>query len=133
MNLESISALDYYFKKNPNLKGTPIKESDIVLAQKDLGVLFNKDYVFFIKKYGGASAGIDIYSISSSCNSNIIGNENVIEKTKSFWKEFSQGDNFLKKLYVISDDGAGNPILMHTNGEIYIFYHDDYSIENTLF
>lgn len=129
MNLEIMTKLEQYFNENPNLKGTPVKEADIISAQNNLGIKFNSDYIYFLKKYGGASAGMDIYSVSSTSNSSIIGNENVIEQTIYLWNEYSHHDNFLRNLYVISDDGSGNPILMHSNGEIFIFYHDDFTIQ----
>ena len=129
MNLETITKLEQYFNENPNLMGTPVKDIDIISAQNNLGIKFNSDYIYFLKKYGGASAGIDIYSISSTSNSTILGNENVIDQTICLWNEYSSHDNFLKTLYVISDDGSGNPILMHPNGEIFIFYHDDFTIQ----
>lgn len=129
MNLETITRLEKYFNKNQNLKGTPVKEADIISAQNNLGIKFNSDYIYFLEKYGGSSAGIDIYSISSTTNSSVIGNENVIDQTIYLWNEYSQHNNFLKNLYAISDDGSGNPILMHPNGEIFIFYHDNFTIE----
>ncbi|WP_415576851.1 SMI1/KNR4 family protein [Escherichia coli] len=31
--------------------------------------------------------------------------------------------------YVISDDGGGNPIIMNTDGKIFVFLHDSYEME----
>lgn len=129
MNLETIKKLENYFNENPHLRGTPVTEDDIHSAQSKLGIAFNLDYIELIKRYGGVSVGIDIYSISSSSNAKMIGNENIIEKTIHVWNEYSHHNNFLKELYVISDDGSGNPILMHSNGGIYIFDHDGFTID----
>ena len=35
----------------------------------------------------------------------------------------------MNKLYAISDDGSGNPILMDQQGYIFIYYHDSWEME----
>ena len=35
----------------------------------------------------------------------------------------------MNKLYAISDDGSGNPILMDQQGHIFIYYHDSSEME----
>ncbi|USA55331.1 hypothetical protein NDN13_09155 [Acinetobacter sp. C32I] len=34
-------------------------------------------------------------------------------------------DNYILKSVVVSDDGAGNPIFINVNGEVYIYYVDN--------
>lgn len=63
MNLEIIEKLKNYFNENANLKGIPVTEDEIYSAQSELGIAFNLDYIELIKRYGGVSVGIDIYSI----------------------------------------------------------------------
>lgn len=80
----------------------------------------------FIKKFGGASAGLDIHAFH---NSTLIGKETVIELTQGFRKLLELHEQPMNKLYAISDDGSGNPILMDQQGHIFIYYHDSSEME----
>ena len=72
------------------------------------------------------SAGLDIYAFH---NSTLIGKETVIELTQEFQKLLELHEQPMNKLYAISDDGSGNPILMDQQGHIFIYYHDSLEME----
>ena len=62
-------------------------------------------------------------------NSTLIGKETVIELTQGFQKLLELYEQPMNKLYAISDDGSGNPILMDQQGHIFIYYHDSSEME----
>ncbi|MGR6057313.1 SMI1/KNR4 family protein [Escherichia coli] len=72
---------------------------------------------------------LEVY-IHAFNNGSLIGNATVIDLTKKFRETYSDLDkDILNSFYAVSDDGSGNPILMNTDGEIFIFLHDSYEIE----
>lgn len=109
------------------LYGNPASDEEIARAENMLNIKFNDQYIQFIKLFGGAFGGISIHAFN---NGSLIGNATVIELTKKFRETYSDLDkDILSSFYVISDDGSGNPIIMNTDGEIFIFLHDSYEIE----
>ncbi|MED8265527.1 SMI1/KNR4 family protein [Escherichia coli] len=102
-------------------------DEDITHAENILNIKFNDQYIQFIKLFGGAFGGISIHAFN---NGSLIGNATVIDLTKKFRETYSDLDkDILNSFYAVSDDGSGNPILMNTDGEIFIFLHDSYEIE----
>lgn len=109
------------------LYGISASDEEIARAEGVLNIKFNDQYIQFIKLFGGAFGGISIHAFN---NGSLIGNATVIDLTEKFRETYSDLDgNILRSFYVISDDGSGNPILMNSNGEIFIFLHDSYEIE----
>ncbi|BDW59150.1 SMI1/KNR4 family protein [Escherichia coli] len=109
------------------LYGIPASDEDITHAENILNIKFNDQYIQFIKLFGGAFGGISIHAFN---NGSLIGNATVIDLTKKFRETYSDLDkDILNSFYAVSDDGSGNPILMNTDGEIFIFLHDSYEIE----
>lgn len=109
ISYETMNLLIKYFQDYPELKGIPASSEEIKHAENILGIKFHDDYIEFIKKFGGASAGLDIHAFN---NSTLIGKETVIELTQGFQKLLELHEQPMNKLYAISDDGSGNPILM---------------------
>jgi hypothetical protein len=96
---------------------------EIENAEKDLDVVFDKDYKEFLKTFGGCYVGYCIYGFKNPPD---IENVNVIELTTSFRNNAPPGfDN----KYVISFDGSDNPILIDNTGKILLFNHDIGSYE----
>lgn len=109
------------------LYGIPASDEDITHAENILNIKFNDQYIQFIKLFGGAFGGISIHAFN---NGSLIGNATVIDLTKKFRETYSDLDkDILNSFYAVSDDGSGNPILMNTDGEIFIFLHDSHEIE----
>lgn len=118
--LKKVNAL---FSTHEGLRGQPATDAEINAAEKKLNVKFNEQYVEFIKLFGGAFGGIDIHAFQ---NGSLIGKATVTEMTEKFWSVYA--DNLPEELVgavVISDDGSGNPILINTKGEIYIYFHEE--------
>ena len=80
---ETMNLLIKYFQDYPEFKGIPASSEEIKHAANILGIKFHDDYIEFIKKFGGASAGLDIHAFH---NSTLIGKETVIELTQGFQK-----------------------------------------------
>ena len=80
---ETMNSLIRYFQDEPELKGIPASSEEIKHAENILGIKFHDDYIEFIKKFGGVSAGLDIHAFH---NSTLIGKETVIELTQGFQK-----------------------------------------------
>lgn len=114
-------------KMNPtpeiNLEGTPANDQQIHDAERRLGIRFDHDYVTFIKTFGGAYAGLPVHAFD---NNDMMGNETVVNLTEMFRLDYADDlrGKILNKGYVISMDGAGNPILIDSDGRVLIFYHD---------
>ncbi len=126
ISYETMNLLIKYFQDYPELKGIPASSEEIKHAENILGIKFHDDYIEFIKKFGGASVGLDIHAFN---NSTLIGKETVIELTQGFQKLLELHEQPMNKLYAISDDGSGNPILMDQQGHIFIYYHDSSEME----
>lgn len=108
--------------KDCDLHGSPATDKEISEAELELGLKFNAQYIDFIKLFGGAFGGIEIHAFN---NGDLIGSETVIELTNEFRKVYSEHlTEELMKSYAISDDGAGNPILINQDGHIIVFLHD---------
>lgn len=123
---EIMNLLIKYFQDYPDFQGGGASDEEIENAENILGVKFHDDYIEFIKKFGGASAGLDIHAFH---NSALIGRETVIELTQGFRNLLELHDQTMSGLYAISDDGSGNPILMNQHGHIFIYYHDSSEVE----
>jgi len=104
-----------------DLRGRPATDNEIKDAEIRLNVKFDTQYIDFIKIFGGAFCGIAIHAFG---NGDMIGDETVIELTQRFRKYTPNLSSELISSYVISDDGAGNPLLISRNGHILIYFHD---------
>lgn len=111
-----------FIMKDCDLHGRPATDKEISEAELELGLKFNEQYANFIKLFGGAFGGIEIHAFN---NGDLIGNETVTELTKEFRKTYSEHlTDELMQSCAISDDGAGNPILINQDGHIIIFLHE---------
>ncbi|GGG01843.1 hypothetical protein GCM10010912_53350 [Paenibacillus albidus] len=108
---------------NESLLGTPATDEQIAEAEKLLGISLEKDYIRFIKSFGGAYAGLSVHGFS---NGSSIGRESVTELTLSFREDF-KGTPLgvvLAQSAVFSMDGAGNPILLDPEGRVLLGDHE---------
>lgn len=112
MKQKLIERLNAFFKKH-EMPGIPATDEQIEQAEKELNVKFSSDYIDFIKNFGRAWAGIEIFAFE--------GNETVVGYTQSLREVHA----VTSENYAIADDGAGNPIMINPKGEVLIFYHDD--------
>lgn len=92
--------------------------SEITEAEKELGIILNDEYKFFLKTFGGCYLGLDIFALNNSEDMEQI---TFIDLTKSYRK---QGYPDIDDKYVISFDGSGSPINMNSKGEIFLFDHN---------
>jgi cell wall assembly regulator SMI1 len=123
MNQELMERLTNFLNDHPELRGQPATNEEITNAENELGVTMDDDFKEFIKKFGGAYAGIQIHAFK---NGSSIGKETVIDLTKMGRNLLNQMELFpeINECYVIADDGNGNPVAMTKAGEVVLFDHD---------
>ena len=119
--------LEALFSDHPDLCGIPATDQQVLNAQQRLGVIFHPDYVQFIKLYGGSFGGVDIHAFE---NGSLLGTCTVIDLTLGF-RELCAPDIpvGLEDAIAISDDGGGNPILLSSAGQIFLYLHDEHEVE----
>ncbi|MFV5262134.1 SMI1/KNR4 family protein [Acinetobacter courvalinii] len=124
MKSDLLNRLSKFYKDNPEMKGVPLTLDDINNVENILKIKLPKDYKLFVSTYGGSYAGLAIYGLK---NAEMMGDETVIELTNRARKLLYdlKVDNYILKSVVVSDDGAGNPIFINVNGEVYIYYVDN--------
>lgn len=54
MDRGTIEKINDFFTANPIAKGIPSSREEIINAENELGIKFDKDYVFFLLNYGGS-------------------------------------------------------------------------------
>ncbi|MCI3881177.1 SMI1/KNR4 family protein [Acinetobacter genomosp. 16BJ] len=124
MDAYLLDRLSKFYKDNPEMKGVPLTLDDINNVENILKIKLPEDYKLFVSTYGGSYAGLAIYGLK---NAEMMGDETVIELTNRARKLLDdlKVDNYILKSVVVSDDGAGNPIFINVNGEVYIYYVDN--------
>ncbi|EXB48553.1 SMI1/KNR4 family protein [Acinetobacter sp. 1000160] len=124
MKSDLLNRLSKFYKDNPEMKGVPLTLDDINNVENILKIKLPEDYKLFVSTYGGSYAGLAIYGLK---NAEMMGDETVIELTNRARKLLDdlKVDNYILKSVVVSDDGAGNPIFINVNGEVYIYYVDN--------
>lgn len=112
MKQELIERLSTFLNKH-EMCGIPATDEQIEQAEKVLNVKFGSDYIDFIKHFGRAWTGIEIFAFE--------GNETVVGYTQSLREVHAE----TSESYAVADDGAGYPIMINPKGEVLIFYHDN--------
>jgi hypothetical protein len=98
-----------------------VVESAIAAAESRLGVEFADTYRTFLRRYGGAMLGDG--PVLGLARAEVMGNDlwSVVEATERFRNEMWPG---VSAWYMISVDGAGNPIGVNEDGEVWLSDHD---------
>ena len=112
--------LDELFNKFPVMKAEPVSPSELRALCDHQGWVFHPDYSAFVVSYGGALVGA--YPIFGLRQAEAMGEPwSVIAATMQF-----RGDGWAgtENWYIISMDGAGNPIGMLTDGSERVFSYD---------
>ena len=127
MNTKTWNALDRLFAEDIDTAGRRIttahevpSESEIKASAIAIGCTFHTDYVEFLGRYGGAMVGgRPIFGLRSA---EVMGSRwSVVDMTQLFR---SQGWPGVCDWYVLSEDGAGNPIGVSKDGKIWLSDHD---------
>ena len=117
MEISTIEKIEDFFKKNPIAKGEPATQEEIVNAEKELGIKFQKDYIFFLLNYGGSM--IKNQEIYGFHNSELMDETDIVELT-----ELYREDGGKEKWLIIGTDYSGNSIGIDENGKIIVNDHD---------
>jgi len=121
MHRETWKKLDDAFGEFPIMKAGPGMQSDIDEAAHSIGCEFHEDFREFLLRYGGAMVGA--YPIFGVGQATVMGNDawSITEMTKRFRREGWDGT---ADWYIVSMDGAGNPIGISPDGRVWISDHD---------
>ena len=118
METSTIDKINNFFEKNPIAKGTPSTQNEIINAEKELAIKFDDDYIFFLLNYGGSMIKAkEIYGFN---NSELMGEDNIIELTKSYRQ--NEGSNL--DWLIIGTDYSGNSIGINKEGNVVVYDHD---------
>ena len=119
INLELKEKIKDFYEENPIAIGKKAKSSDVKLIKDKLKLELDEDYIDFITSFGGGVLGsYEIYSIS---NSEILGDESIIDLNYNFKKDDWDG---MRDWFIFGSDGSGNPIGIDTTGKIMSDDHD---------
>ncbi|WP_010299837.1 SMI1/KNR4 family protein [Candidatus Odyssella thessalonicensis] len=122
MNIDLVKRLDESLNEIEGLQGGPCSRDEIMRAEAQLLCKFSKEYKDFLEKYGAAI--MDGYIIHGLRKLLLMTDDcwSVIDRTK-FYKEDRHWPG-IESWYVISDDGAGNPIGIDPEGRVWVSDHD---------
>ena len=119
MEKSTIEKINDFFANNMIAKGTPSNLDEIARAEKELGIKFDKDYVYFLLNFGGALIkNKEIYGLH---NSELMGEDSIISLTKRFREEGNEHLDWL----IIGSDYAGNPIGISKEGKVLLQDYDN--------
>jgi len=119
MKDNTIQKINSFFSKNPIAKGTPVNQEQILDAEKELGISFDKDYAFFLLHYGGSMIkATEIYGLGT--NSELMSDEDIIELTKSYRDDEDGEIDWL----IIGSDYSGNAVGINKEGKVITYDHD---------
>jgi hypothetical protein len=123
MNDALMQRLTHFLTKHETLRGKPARDEEIKAAEEKLNVTLHADYKDFIKRFGGAYAGMNIHAFS---NGSSLGKETLVELTLGARESYA-GDQRaveLNKSYVISLTATGDSVIINPTGEVVVLYHD---------
>jgi hypothetical protein len=121
MKEQLLERLEDFFRYNGIFEtGTPASEAQILEAEQQLGTVFHLDYRDFIKHFGGAYVGLEIWAFEKNRA------ETVISLTLDFRSDYPviEGLGNTKDYYVFSTDGSGDYIFSRPDGVVFTCYHD---------
>ncbi|EWH11450.1 hypothetical protein KLA_15675 [Cellulophaga geojensis KL-A] len=111
------------FNDGGSLKGLPATDEEIQDSEKELNYKFSKDYIEFIKEFGGAYLGVNIFAFN---NHSMMPKDTVTKVTKDYRRNYEgrTTHKLLSSSLVIAIDSSGNPIVISSEGKVTIIYHD---------
>jgi hypothetical protein len=122
MTEDTWKKLDQMFEDAPMMKASTVSLDEVTSAFSHLDFELPQDYKDFVCRYGGATVGP--YSVYGLRAADTMGDDegSALSVTQRFqddgWKD-------VKGSLVVSADHSGNPVLLRSNGEIWIVDHDN--------
>lgn len=104
----------------PMMFGQGVPDVEIHDAEKAVGCTFDASYVRFLKEFGGAMIGAE--PILGLRKADVMGTDawSVVEVTQRLRADGWPG---VEDWYIVSLDGAGNPIGVAPDGAVYVSDH----------
>jgi hypothetical protein len=104
----------------PMMYGGGVGTPEIDQAEVALGVKFDPEYVRFLREFGGAMLGAEPLLGLSRADVMGIDSWSVVDVTLRFRSEGWEG---VDDWYLVSVDGAGNPVGVARDGAVYLSDH----------
>jgi hypothetical protein len=122
MKEKFLKKLDAHMKELKGLYGGACSSEEINLAEKEISLKFSDQYKEFLGLYGGGIVGSHfIYGIKKQRS---MGDKLwSVSQNTNFYKDYQKWPD-IDDWYVISDDGAGNPIGCKQDGSVWLSDHD---------
>lgn len=120
MNKATLERLRAEARSFPMMFATGVPDFEIEAAEAALGCEFTEAYVQFLREFGGAMVGSE--PILGLRRADVMGVDawSVVEATRRFRADGWAGAD---DRYVVSIDGAGNPIGVGRDGAVYLSDH----------
>lgn len=117
-----LNELKIWFLDDRGLYTDGMLKGKIEQYEKNLNLVFSKEYKEFLKQYG--SGIVDSFYIHGSPSNLFMGGilKSVVDKT-NFYKHDQKWPD-IDDWYIISDDGRGNPIGCKPDGSVWLSDHD---------
>lgn len=121
MKTELLSALERSFSSFPQLVAVPVSDAEIAAAEQRLGCSFGEPYRAFVRRFGAAIVG-DL-PVLGLAKAEAMGRDewSVVDVTEWFRRERWPG---VDAWWIVSVDGAGNPIGVDESGRVWVSDHD---------
>jgi len=126
MNPDTWEKLHHEFTSFPMMVAEGVARDEIDAAAGRLGVNFCEEYEEFLERYGAAM--VNQYPVLGLRQAEVMGNDawSVLEVTQRFRDDGWPGG---EAWYIVSIDGAGNPIGLDPSGRVLVSDHNVGSIE----
>lgn len=104
---------DVIIQYNDHLQ--PLMADELTDLEAQLKMPLNTQHKDFLLRFGGCFCGVSIYG---NKNSELLEEKSIVDLTATFSNQIPDD------AYVISFDGAHNPIYIDSLGQVFIFDHD---------
>jgi hypothetical protein len=117
--------LDREFARFPMMVAHGVSEDIVNAAEAQIGCIFGESYREFLRRYGGGLVG-DAPILGLDC-AEAMGQDlwSVVETTERFRRDKWPG---VDAWYIVSVDGAGNPVGLDKQGAVWLSDHDSREI-----
>ena len=117
--------LEREFARFPVMVACGVSEDAVNAAEVQIGCIFDASYRQFLRRYGGGLVG-DGPILGLAC-AEAMGNDlwSVVETTERFRRDKWPGAD---AWYIVSVDGAGNPVGVDKQGVVWLSDHDAHEI-----
>jgi len=116
---DTLRELDAIYARHPTLKAGELSDSELQVASAEIGLSFPEDYREFLLRYGAAIVGpYPIFGLRDVEPMGAVGS--VVDINDAFHRERPDLSDWL----IFSNDLAGNPIGLLSDGSVWLADHE---------